>query len=126
MSIKIIKKGLSDRIVDQGRFGYQDIGIQPSGPMDFWSAQLANVILGNEVYHPVFELHFPSSVFEFQELMYICISGANFVPVINEKSIALNTPIQVYPKTNLAFCNPLKVDLPISLLKVSWMKIKNG
>ena len=45
MSIKIIKKGLSDRIVDQGRFGYQDIGIQPSGPMDFWSAQLANVIL---------------------------------------------------------------------------------
>ena len=89
MSITIIKKGLSDRIVDQGRFGFQDIGIQPSGPMDFLSAQLANVILGNEVYHPVFELHFPASVFEFQEPMYICISGANFVPVINEKSIAL-------------------------------------
>jgi antagonist of KipI len=108
MSIKIIKKGLSDRIVDQGRFGYQDIGIQPSGPMDFWSAQLANVILGNEVYHPVFELHFPSSVFEFQELMYICISGANFVPVINEKSIALNTPIQVYPKDQLSFLQPIE------------------
>ena len=50
MSIKIIKKGLSDRIVDQGRFGFQDIGIQPSGPMDFLSAQLANVILGNEAF----------------------------------------------------------------------------
>ena len=108
MSIKIIKKGLSDRIVDQGRFGYQDIGIQPSGPMDFLSAQLANVILGNEVYHPVFELHFPASVFEFQEPMYICISGANFVPVINEKSIALNTPIQVYPQDQLSFLQPLE------------------
>ena len=108
MSIKIIKKGLSDRIVDQGRFGFQDLGIQPSGPMDFLSAQLANVILSNNINNPVFELHFPASVFEFQEPMVICISGANFVPVINEKSIALNTPIQVYPKDQLSFLQPLE------------------
>jgi antagonist of KipI len=108
MSIKIIKKGLSDRIVDQGRFGFQDLGIQPSGPMDFLSAQLANIILGNALNHPVFELHFPASTFEFQEPMLICISGANFVPVINEKSIALNTPIQVYPQDQLSFLQPLE------------------
>ena len=108
MSIKIIKKGLSDRIVDQGRFGFQDLGIQPSGPMDFLSAQLANIIIGNTLNHPVFELHFPASVFEFQESLYICISGANFVPVINEKSVALNTAIQVYPKDQLSFLQPLE------------------
>jgi antagonist of KipI len=108
MSIKIIKKGLSDRIVDQGRFGFQDLGIQPSGPMDFLSAQLANIILGNALNHPVFELHFPASSFEFQEPMFICISGANFVPVINEKSIALNTPIKVYPQDQLSFLQPLE------------------
>ena len=108
MSIKIIKKGMYDRIVDQGRFGYQDIGIQPSGPMDYLSAQLANTILDNHLNHPVFELHFPASVFEFQETMLICISGANFVPVINEKSVALNTPIQVHPKDQLSFLQPLE------------------
>jgi antagonist of KipI len=108
MAIKIIKKGLSDRIVDQGRFGFQDLGIQPSGPMDFLSAQLANLILGNDITDPVFELHFPASVFEFEEPMYICISGANFVPVINEKSVALNTPIQVHPKDQLSFLQPLE------------------
>jgi len=108
MSIKIIKKGMYDRIVDQGRFGYQDMGIQPSGPMDYLSAKLANLILNNDLNEPVFELHFPASVFEFQETMYICISGANFVPVINEKSIALNTPIQVHPKDQLSFLQPLK------------------
>ena len=108
MSIKIIKKGMYDRIVDQGRFGYQDLGIQPSGPMDYLSAQLANVILNNDLNEPVFELHFPASVFEFQESMFICISGANFVPVINEKSVALNTPIQVYPKDQLSFLKPLE------------------
>ena len=108
MSIKIIKKGMYDRIVDQGRFGYQDMGIQPSGPMDYLSAQLANLILSNDLNNPVFELHFPASVFEFQQSMYICISGANFVPVINEKSVALNTPLQVNPKDQLSFLQPLE------------------
>jgi antagonist of KipI len=108
MSIRIIKKGLSDRIVDQGRYGYQDLGIQPTGPMDFLSAQLANKILGNELSNPLFELHFPTSVFEFEQNMLICISGANFVPVINNKSIALNTPIKIYPKDQLSFLKPIE------------------
>ena len=77
--------------------------------MDFLSAQLANIILGNTLNHPVFELHFPASVFEFQESMYICISGANFVPVINEKSIALNIAIQVYPKDQLSLLHTLLI-----------------
>jgi antagonist of KipI len=76
--------------------------------MDFLSAQLANIILGNTLNHPVFELHFPASSFEFQEPMLICISGANFVPVINEKSVALNTPIKVYPQDQLSFLQPLE------------------
>jgi len=108
MSIKIIKKGLSDRIIDAGRYGFQHLGIHPSGPMDFLSAQLANAILDNALTHPVFELHFPASVFEFEEAMYICISGANFVPILNEKSIANNTPIQVNPKDRLSFLQPLE------------------
>ena len=62
MSIKIIKKGISDRIVDAGRYGFQHLGIQPCGPMDFLSAQLANTILENDFNQPVFELHFPASV----------------------------------------------------------------
>jgi antagonist of KipI len=108
MSIKIIKKGISDRIIDAGRFGFQHLGIQPSGPMDFLSAQLANTILDNDLNNPVFELHFPASVFEFEETMFICICGANFVPVINDKSVELNTPIQVYPKDQLSFLQPIE------------------
>ena len=108
MSIKIIKKGISDRIIDAGRYGFQHLGIQPSGPMDFLSAQLANTILDNDLNQPVFELHFPASIFEFEETMLICICGANFVPVINDKSITLNTPIQVNPKDQLSFLQPIE------------------
>ena len=108
MSIKIIKKGLSDRIIDGGRYGYQALGIPPSGPMDFLSAQLANAILDNDINNPVIEMHFPASIIEFEQEMYICISGANFVPIINEKSVALNTPIKVYPNDQLNCLQPLE------------------
>jgi antagonist of KipI len=108
MSIKIIKKGLSDTIQDNGRYGYQHIGIQPSGCMDYISAWLANIILGNDLNNSVFELHFPSSQMLFESDYTICITGANFVPVINEKSVELNIPIQVYKNDVLSMLQPIE------------------
>ncbi len=108
MSIKIIKKGLSDSIQDYGRYGYQHLGIQPSGSMDFFSAWLANKILGNDLNNPVVELHFPSSQILFENNYTICITGANFVPVLNEKSIELNEPIQVHKNDVLSMLQPIK------------------
>lgn len=103
MSIKIIKKGIADSLQDKGRYGYQHLGIQPGGPMDFLSAQLANYILANELHAPVIEIHFPASVFEFEATNVICITGAHFIPILNEKSIQLHTPIQVKKGDRLSF-----------------------
>lgn len=108
MAIEIIKKGISDSIQDNGRYGYQHIGIQPNGCMDFFSARLGNYLLGNPIHAAVFELYFPSSSFKFSVSNTICITGANFVPVINEKSIELNTPIQVNANDTLQFLKPLE------------------
>jgi len=108
MSIKIIKKGLADTIQDKGRYGYQHLGIQPNGCMDYISAWLANSILGNDVHAPVFELHFPTSHFQFEDDYTICISGANFVPVINEKSIAMNCAISVSKNDVLSMLQPIE------------------
>ena len=108
MSIKIVKKGLSDSIQDRGRYGYQHLGIQPSGCMDIISAWLGNYILQNDLNAPIFELHFPSSQFLFDRDYTICITGANFVPLINEKSIELNTPIQVKQNDILSMLQPIE------------------
>jgi antagonist of KipI len=108
MSIKIIKKGLSDSIQDNGRYGYQHLGIQPSGCMDYLSAWLANKILGNQLNNPVFELHFPSSQLLFENDYTICITGANFVPLINEKSVELNKPILVKKNDVLSMLQPIE------------------
>jgi len=108
MSIKIIKKGLSDTIQDNGRYGYQHLGIQPSGSMDFFSAWLANKILGNDLNNPVFELHFPTSQILFESDYTICITGANFVPILNKKSIELNKPIRVHKNDVLTMLQPIE------------------
>ena len=108
MAIQIIKKGIADTIQDIGRYGYQHLGIQVNGYLDYQSARLANYILGNSVNAPVFEIHFPASSFCFTRNYTICISGANFVPLLNEKSIAINTPIEVKQNDILQFLKPLE------------------
>jgi antagonist of KipI len=108
MAIQIIKKGIADTIQDIGRYGYQHLGIQANGFLDYQSAKLANFILGNPLNGPVFEIHFPASSFCFTSNYTICISGANFVPVLNEKSIAINRPIEVKQNDILQFLKPLE------------------
>ena len=107
MAIQIIKNGIADTIQDMGRYGYQHLGIQANGYLDYISASLGNFMLGNNINAPIFEIHFPASRFCFTKSYTICITGANFVPVLNEKSIALNTPIEVKQNDTLQFLKPL-------------------
>lgn len=108
-----------DTLQDKGRYGFQHIGIPACGYLDYLSAQLANIIVGNPIDAPIFELHFPASSFVFNEAQTICISGANFVPVLNDKSVAMNTVIQVHKKDTLHFMQPL-------LGKTAYLSIKGN
>jgi len=107
MSVQIVKQGIMDTLQDKGRYGFQHIGIPPCGYLDYLSAQLANVMVGNPIDAPIFELHFPASSFIFKEDQTICISGANFVPVLKDKSVAMNTAIHVCKNDTLHFMQPL-------------------
>jgi antagonist of KipI len=117
MSIQILHKGLSDTIQDLGRYGYQHLGIQPGGCMDTLSAALANYILQNDIHTPVIELHFPSSQIQFLDNHIICITGANFVPLINEKSIALHKPISVQKNDVLSMLQPIEGNIAYIAIK---------
>ena len=107
MSIQIIKQGIMDTLQDNGRYGFQHIGIPPCGYLDYLSAQLSNVMVGNPINAPIFELHCPASSLIFKEDQTICISGANFVPVLNDKSVAMNTAMHVCKNDTLHFMQPL-------------------
>jgi antagonist of KipI len=103
MSIQIIKAGIFDSVQDNGRFGYQHLGINPGGVMDNFSAQLANAVLGKEFNEPLLELHFPASKIKFTNNNIICISGANFSPYIDDVPVELNHPILVKTNSVLEF-----------------------
>lgn len=92
-----------DTIQDQGRYGFQHLGVNPSGAMDIFSSRLANSLLGNDLLTPVIEMHFPAPEILFEQPAIICITGADLSPVINQKSIPINQPVLVNRNTLLKF-----------------------
>lgn len=101
--MRIIKQGVLDTIQDLGRYGYQHLGINCNGAMDRFSMQLANALLGKELNAPVFEIHFPSSQILFEKEAIICLSGADFLPTINDRPVPLHHPVAINKKTILKF-----------------------
>lgn len=103
MSITITKAGIADSIQDAGRYGWQHLGINPTGAMDSVAMQLANALVGNSLNEAVIELHFPASTFLFEEAMLIALSGADFSATINQQSICINTPVLAPKNSELKF-----------------------
>lgn len=103
MSLLVTKPGLLDTIQDLGRFGYAAWGINPSGAMDHYAAQVANFLVGNSEEEPVIEMHFPAAHFEFTENALIAMTGADFTPYINNEPANCWQPYFVPAGTLLHF-----------------------
>lgn len=93
MNLRIIKAGILDTVQDLGRFGYQDLGINPGGLMDSFSGRLANALVGNALDKPVLELNFPASTFFFERSALIAVTGADMKMQVNGEEVPLNHPV---------------------------------
>ncbi|MDQ6813318.1 MAG: biotin-dependent carboxyltransferase family protein [Bacteroidota bacterium] len=103
MSLTIIKAGILDTIQDTGRYGFQNAGINPNGAMDQFSARLSNCLVGKKMNAAVIEMHFPAPAIQFNQSTIICITGADFEPVIATKKVALQQPVFVKKQAILEF-----------------------
>lgn len=103
MNLRIIKAGVLDTVQDCGRYGWQQLGINPGGAMDRWSAEVANILVENNRSEAVIELHFPASEFFFEEAALIAICGADFSANINGEEIPLCQPVIVNRYSILQF-----------------------
>lgn len=111
MSLKIIKAGIADSIQDNGRFGFQHLGINPGGVADNIAATIANALVGNESDKAILEFHFPTSTIQFTENSCIALCGADFGASVNDIFLPLNTPlilkknaVMVFKKKSEAGC----------------------
>jgi antagonist of KipI len=103
MSLEITRTGILDTIQDTGRYGYQHLGINPSGAMDRHAAQAANALLGKDLSAPVIEMHFPAAGILFHCETIICITGADLAPSVNKKNIPVAQPVVVPKNSELIF-----------------------
>lgn len=93
MNLRIIKPGVLDTVQDLGRYGYQHLGINPGGAMDKLSAQVANMLVGNDLKEAVIEMHFPASAFFFEKPALIALAGADFAASVNGEMIPSLHPV---------------------------------
>lgn len=103
MSLKILKAGMLDSIQDIGRFGYQHVGINPTGCMDKYAATIANILVGNTIDEAVIEMHFPAPSMTFDETVMIALTGADFNATINGNPIPVNCPVIINKDRTLQF-----------------------
>ncbi|WP_299335690.1 biotin-dependent carboxyltransferase family protein [uncultured Psychroserpens sp.] len=93
--VEVLKTGFCDTIQDLGRIGYQAYGVPFSGAMDFYSASLANRILGNDNNAAVIESVMFGPKLRFSIATEICITGAYMNPMLNSEVVKHNVPISV-------------------------------
>lgn len=106
MSITITKAGILDTIQDMGRYGYQHLGITPSGAMDRYAAQVANILVGNTSAEAVLEMHFPAPVIEFHAPALIAVAGAETVALVGNEKVPLLHPVMINAGVTVSFQQP--------------------
>ncbi len=95
MSLRVIKAGILDTVQDAGRFGFRHLGINPTGAMDLYAMQMANILVGNDPHTAVIEMHFPAASFFFEQPTLIAVCGADFYPTLNADTVPASQPILV-------------------------------
>ncbi len=82
-----LKAGILTSIQDLGRYGNQELGVNPSGVMDTLSMRLINILLDNPENEAVLEMHYPAPTLTFEEHAIFAIGGAEFSAALNGKPI---------------------------------------
>lgn len=103
MGIIIENPGILTTIQDEGRFGYQQFGVSPAGPMDTKSFRLANILVGNDCGEGALEMTFQGATLRFEEENIIAVTGADMSPNIDGEPVPMYEAVKIPAGAVLAF-----------------------
>ncbi|MCB1379354.1 MAG: biotin-dependent carboxyltransferase [Alphaproteobacteria bacterium] len=90
MAFEVLKAGLETSVQDlPGRIGYWEQGFPPSGPMDFWSFRLANLLVGNDQNAAALECQFLGPTLRFLTGTVFAVTGADMRPQLDGEPLPL-------------------------------------
>lgn len=87
MSLTIENAGVLSLLQDLGRYGFQNIGVTPGGPMDSHAFHWANKLLDNPINTTVVEITMGGFKARFNKATTFSICGANAVITLNNETI---------------------------------------
>jgi len=89
--LRIVQKGMLTTIQDIGRTGYQRFGIPASGAMDWFAAELANILVGNPADAPLLEATIIGPAIDMLDDCCFAVTGATFLPKLNGVPVPMNS-----------------------------------
>jgi biotin-dependent carboxylase-like uncharacterized protein len=101
--INVIKPGLQTTVQDQGRIGFYEIGMPPSGAMDKFSFTVANLLVGNHPNAAVLEITYMGPELQFGKEMRISVTGGEIPPKLNGQKVPMWETLQVKEGDILSF-----------------------
>jgi len=75
--------GVLTTIQDEGRYGYEQFGMSPAGPMDLKAFRTANILVGNPMGESALEATVLGPALRFDQDNVIAITGADMGPTLN-------------------------------------------
>jgi biotin-dependent carboxylase uncharacterized domain len=85
--MRVRKPGLFTTIQDSGRFGYQSLGVPPSGALDEYSFKIANMLVSNDEDCACLECTLIGPELEFEEDTKFAVAGGKFEVFFNGRKI---------------------------------------
>ncbi len=105
--VSVERAGIQTTIQDGGRFGYQHLGVVPSGAMDMESMLLANALVGNAPDDATLEMAVQGPTLRFGCETLIALAGASFgIRAAHGQAVTLlapNRPILLAAGTQVSF-----------------------
>ena len=95
MGIVVENPGVLTTVQDGGRYGYEQFGVSPSGPMDKESFQIANILVGNPRDLSALEATMLGPTLRFTQDDIIAVTGGDMMPLLDEKPLPMNQAVLV-------------------------------
>ncbi len=88
--LTVLKPGLETTVQElPGRLGFWEQGIPPSGPVDFWSFRLANLLVGNDRDMAALECQVMGPTLRLECDTLLAITGADMAPVLDDVPVPM-------------------------------------
>lgn len=103
MSIEVLNPGMYTTVQDEGRFGYYNVGLPTGGSLDAYSAQAANMLVGNTAAEALLECTYLGAHLRFSDETVIAVTGAQTTVSIDGESAPMWTTLVVPAGGTLEF-----------------------